>query len=211
MKIDQSKGARHSWQWALVLVGAFVSMSSNLLTAVEEPRATITVRVYETTGLPSALGESALAEAEAVLRTARVDVRWRMCTGDTVEHSAACSAILEPSELLLRMIRGSAPRPDSFALGKALVGRCAGGGVLATVYVNRVESLANAAGTDLAVLLGRVTAHELGHLLMQGHAHQRFGLMRPRWTLDEVQRDRAADWMFTAADVAAIRQPGPRP
>ena len=134
-----------------------------------------------------------------------------MCSGDIVERSAACSAIPEPSELVLRMIRGSAPRLNSFALGVALVNRCAGGGVLATVYVNRVVSLANAAGTDLAVLLGRVTAHELGHLLMRDHAHQRFGLMRSRWTLDEVQRDRAADWRFTAADVEAVHLPGPRP
>jgi hypothetical protein len=205
MKIEHSTGARRYWLTALGLVGAFVSMSSNALTAAEEPRATITVRVYQATGLPSAFGKGALAEAEVVLRAARVDVQWRMCTGETGEHSATCDATPEPSELLLRMIRTRPARQDTAAvLGDAVVDPCAGGGVLATVYVNRVVSLAKATRTDGAALLGRVTAHELGHLLMGTNSHRRSGLMRPSWTRDEVRRNRPTDWMFTTTDVAAM-------
>ena len=63
------------------------------------------------------------------------------------------------------------------------------------------------AGTDVAVLLGRVAAHELGHLMMHTTAHARRGLMRPNWTPYEVRRNRLADWEFTAEDVTAMRQP----
>jgi hypothetical protein len=58
------------------------------------------------------------------------------------------------------------------------------------------------------VLLGRVAAHELGHLMMRTSAHPRRGLMRPNWTPNEIRRNRQADWAFTAGDVAAMRQPG---
>jgi hypothetical protein len=58
--------------------------------------------------------------------------------------------------------------------------------VLATVYVTCVAWLATAARTDVAVLLGRVAAHELGHLVIRTSAHARRGLMRPHWTPDEV-------------------------
>ena len=62
------------------------------------------------------------------------------------------------------------------------------------------------AGTDVAVLLGRVAAHELGHLMMHTTAHARRGLMRPNWTPDEVRRNHLADWEFTAEDVTSMRQ-----
>ena len=168
------------------------------------PRTALTVRVYQTAGLPSMLEQRALAEAETVLRAELVDVRWQECTG--LNPSPACDVPPGSSELLL-VVREGAPCQDTSAtLGEALVVRRAGG-VLATVHFSCVAWLATVARTDVAVLLGRVTAHELGHLLMRTSAHARRGLMRPNWTPDEVRRNRAADWAFTAGDVAAMREP----
>lgn len=166
------------------------------------PRSTRTVRVYQT-GLPSTVEQRALAEAEIVLRSAFVDVRWRQCTG--LAPDEACSSPLAPLELLL-VVRVEAPCEDTpTTLGKALVARDAGG-VFANVYFNCVEWLAMSAGTDVAVLLGRVAAHELGHLMMHTTAHARRGLMRPNWTPDEVRRNHLPDWEFTAEDVTSMRQ-----
>jgi hypothetical protein len=120
------------------------------VTATAVPRIALTVRVYQTAGLPSALEKRALAEAETVLGAGLVDVRWQ-----------ECDVPPGPSELLL-VVREGAPCQDTPAtLGEALVVRRAGG-VLATVYVNCVTWLATAARTDVTVLLGRVAAHELG-------------------------------------------------
>ena len=91
-------------------------------------------------------------------------------------------------------------------LGKALIVPDTGG-ILATVYFSCVERFATSARTDVAVLLGRVAAHELGHLMLNSSEHPRHGLMRPYWTLDEVRLNRAADWVFTAGDVAAMHPP----
>ena len=155
---------RATYRLGFILVCAAVWTCSTALTAKMVPRFTRTVRVYETAGLTSTLEQRALAEAEIVLRSAFVDVRWRLCTGQA-------------------------------------------GGVFANVYFNCVEWLAISAGTDVAVLLGRVAAHELGHLMMPTPAHARRGLMRPNWTPYEVRRNRLADWEFTAEDVTAMRQP----
>lgn len=192
---------------AFFLVSTAVSISSTALTAAEVLRATVTVRVYQTAGLPSAVEQRALAEAETVLRAALVDVQWRRCTGQGQEPSPACDAPLGPGELSLRIVReGPSWTNGTVAtLGAALVDRRAGG-VLATVYVNAIAALAIVAGTDAAVLLGRAAAHELGHLLMASTTHRRQGLMRPKWTRDEVRRDRTADWTFGTGDVATIRR-----
>lgn len=190
----------------LILACAAVWTSPTTLTAGAGPRIALAVRVYQTAGLPFALEQRALAEAEAVLRAGLVEVRWQGCTGPN--PSPICTLPPGPSELLLVVRAGDPCHQDpSATLGAAFVAPRAGG-VLATVYVSCVESLAMAARADVAVLLGRVVAHELGHLMMRtpGHAHR--GLMRPHWTPDEIRRNLPADWAFTAGDVAAMHQPG---
>jgi hypothetical protein len=167
-------------------------------------RSAITVRVYQTAGLSSGLEQRALAEARDLLETAGVDVSWRRCTGGL---AAACEPTLGPSELVVRMISTGSWEGVSATLGEAHVDRQMSGGVLATVHVDRVVRLAREAGTNPGVLLGRVTAHELGHLLM-GEGHSFIGLMRAGWTLAEIRQNRDFDWRFTAANVAAMRGPG---
>ncbi|HET9359252.1 MAG TPA: hypothetical protein VFO58_05855 [Vicinamibacterales bacterium] len=204
MKID-SRRRWHSKPPTLILLAAFGAMLPTAPTAATVDGTAITVRVYRTAALSSALEQRALAEAKALLGTAGVDVSWRRCAGG---QAAACPPTLGPSELLVRMIRTSASWEGvSATLGEAHVDHQTGGGVLATVHVDRVVRLASEAGTDPGVLLGRVTAHELGHLLM-GEGHSFIGLMRAGWTLAEIRQNRDFDWRFTAADVAAMRGPG---
>jgi hypothetical protein len=196
---------RTTYSLALILACAAVWMSPTAVTATAVPRIALTVRVYQTAGLPSALKKRALAEAETVLGAGLVDVRWQDCTG--LNSSPPCDVPPGPSEFLLVVRERASCQDPPATLGQAAVVRRVGG-VLATVYVNCVTRLATAAGTDVAVVLGRVVAHELAHLMMRTSAHARHGLMRPNWTLDEVRRNRATDWAFTAGDVAAMRQPG---
>ena len=197
---------RSTYSLALILACVAVWTSPTALTAAANSRIALAVRVYQTAGLAFTLQQRALAEAETVLGAGLVQVRWQECTG--LNSSPTCDVPPGPSELVLVVRAGDPCRQNTSAtLGAALVvGRV--GGVLATVYVNCVASLGTAAGADLAVLLGRVAAHELGHLLMRTSAHARHGLMRPNWTPNEIRRNRPADWAFTTADVAAMRQPG---
>jgi len=91
------------------------------------------------------------------------------------------------------------------SLGTALVDPATGTGVLATVFVDRVERLAGRSDGDFGMMLGRAMAHEIGHLLMGRASHASAGLMRPRWTRAEIARNATADWRFDLSDVRAIR------
>lgn len=163
---------------------------------------TVTVRVYQTAGLPPGLEEQALTEAMNLFRAARVEVRWQKCTGPN--PSTVCVVPTGPSDLLL-VVRDATRCEDARGtLGNAVVVPREGG-VLATVYSDHVGQLASQMKTDAGVLLGRVAAHELGHLIMRTAAHRRRGLMRANWTPFEIRRSRPPDWAFTAADVAAMR------
>src|SRR5688500_20188383 len=87
---------RASSALALILVCATVWTSPTVLTAAAFRRIALTVRVYETAGLPSEVERRALAEAETVLRAGLVDVRWQECT----LHSRDCDVRLRTLDVL---------------------------------------------------------------------------------------------------------------
>ena len=91
-------------------------------------------------------------------------------------------------------------------LGYSLIDTATRSGALATIYVDRVAWLADAAGVDTRMLLGRAIAHELGHLLLGTNAHSETGLMRAVWSCDALRRNAALDWRFAPADTSAMRQ-----
>lgn len=189
---------------ALFLAAAVAWMAPSPVTADEMLPRTIAVRVYEMAGLSPAVEQRALVEAGTRLRTALVDVRWQACA--SVNRSPVCDVPLGPSEFVLVVRPGGDCPVTSATLGKALVFD-RGGGVLASVYFSQVACVAAMTKTDVAVLLGRAVAHEIGHLMMRTPKHAARGLMRKTWTQDEVRRNRSVDWAFTAGDAAEMRWP----
>jgi hypothetical protein len=164
----------------------------------------LTVRVYDNANVPKGALRAALDIAAQTLRPADVEVTWVSCSASS---GGRCTVPLGRGELVVRLVRSgkeSAGSGDE-SLGTALVDPATGTGVLATVYVDRVERLAHGSDGDLGTLLGRAMAHEIGHLLMGRAAHALHGLMRPRWTRAEVTRNARADWGFDAPDLREIR------
>jgi hypothetical protein len=90
-------------------------------------------------------------------------------------------------------------------LGWSLVDVEAATGVLATVFPERVQAVARAAAVDVRTLLGRVIAHEIGHLLLGTGAHAERGLMRAHWSRAMLQHSSADDWRFTPPEVASMQ------
>jgi len=164
----------------------------------------LNVRVYDNADVPRAALRSALDVAAQALRPADVEVTWLPCSASS---GGRCTVPLGRGELMVRLVRSpkDAPAGDEDSLGTALVDPATGTGVLATVYVDRVERLARGSDGDVGTLLGRAMAHEIGHLLMGRSAHAGAGLMRPRWTRAEVTRNARPDWRFAVTDLRLIR------
>jgi len=186
----------------LVLTVAIVAMNWRA-GAAELAWKTLTVRVYDNADVPKSAVRTALEVAAHTLRPADLDVTWLPCSASS---GGRCTLPLGRGELLVRLVRSpqETGREDE-SLGTALIDPASGTGVLATVYVDRVERLARGSNGDLGTLLGRAMAHEIGHLLMGRTAHAGAGLMRPRWTRAEVARNARPDWSLAAADLRVIR------
>ena len=164
---------------------------------------TVVVRVYDRDGMMAGANRQALDQARKALDAASIDVIWRMCPA-----SPSCNAPLAPGELAIRIVRAPAPQHYSgtLPLGDATIDTRTGAGVLATVYVDRIEWLAHETGTDSRALLGRAIAHELGHLLLATTTHGPVGLMRAHWSQEEVRRGLPRDWSFAPTELAAMRR-----
>jgi hypothetical protein len=187
-------------------IAAFVALP--LICTPSPTRAAVTawtdvvVRVYDANGVLTGTNRQALDQARKALEAASIDVIWRMCPA-----TPACEAPMAPGELAIRIVR--APVPPHYGgtlpLGDALIDTRAGG-VLATVYIDRIEWLAHQAGADGRALFGRAIAHELGHLLLATTTHGPVGLMRAYWSQDEVRRGQPRDWSFAPTELAAMRR-----
>jgi len=165
----------------------------------------VIVRVYDATGASAAERRAALDAAASIVSAASVELIWRTCEG--ARNSGPCAAPLAPRELALRLVRsrtGSTTGGD-LPLGDALIDTAAGSGVLATIYVDRVERMAAENRVNRDALLGRAIAHELGHLLMATSTHSVSGLMRSVWSQSEIRRGEKRDWTFAPRELAAIK------
>jgi hypothetical protein len=176
----------------------------------------VTVRVYDASGVTADRRRASLDVAASIVSAASVELIWRHCNQPSAKTNTPrgdqrgvhpCDLPLAPGELAVRIVRSGTvdERNRELPLGDALIDGRIGGGVLATIYIDRVDWMAAQAGIDPCALLGRAIAHELGHLLMATSTHAANGLMRPIWLHSEIRRRHITYWTFRPNEIAAIR------
>jgi hypothetical protein len=189
--------------WKQPMVSVLAAMLAATATdARARDGVTVTVRVYDTAGVGIASHLATLDLAAGIVSETSISLSWRTC-GKT----DSCADALGQGELILRL--ASSPVPGDVKsnpqLGSAVIDKEKRLGVLATVYCDRVAWRASRAKVDEHLLLSRVIAHELGHLLLGTTSHTRDGLMRADWTRDELMRVDPSAWSFSPGEVSAIR------
>ena len=92
----------------------------------------------------------------------------------------------------------------SDAYGVAYIVRETNRGWLATVFSDRIAEAAVRVDVDAGTLLGRVVAHEVGHLLLGVDYHSDAGLMMAEWPDAALTRAGGA-WRFSTLEAARMR------
>lgn len=168
--------------------------------------AVVVVRVYDVSGMADVDRRHALDVAQRALAAASVQVIFKDC-GSNGPNVAPCDTPPLEGERIVRILHAPAHTPAGTggALGSAIVDKGTGKGVLATVYADRIEVVSRGR-IDRRLLLGRVVAHELGHLLLGVKEHSRSGLMREFWSDEQVRKNRSTDWEFSPTDRQRMRR-----
>jgi hypothetical protein len=170
---------------------------ATVLAATTPP--TLSVRVYDLYGLSPGERTEAMAIAVETLADAGVVVSWIDCSRVEGRVPAACVAVPAKGEVFLRIQHRT--ERGAHILGTAIV-QDDGPSILASIYAASVAARAAKSGVPMTTILGRVAAHEIGHLLLGSNSHSASGLMRPSW---DVKWRHPSDWRFSRADAAAIR------
>ena len=169
-----------------------------------ESPATLTVRLYSAVGFPSVELLKGRREAERMLRETGLRPVFRHC--GRADAADTCDTRLGPFEVVVRLINapalGASLHPD--ALGDAYVVKDIDRGWLATAFPDRIALAAARAGVDAGTLLGRVMAHEIGHLLLGVGYHGDAGVMRAEWTDDRLA-GKAANWRFSIDEATRMQ------
>ena len=156
----------------------------------------LVVRIYDAYDVPSDHLAKARTTAEGIMmKGAGVAVTW----------PCPCLSPVSSGELIVR-IAAASPASPPLALGLSFVDIGRKTGTLATVFADRVQTMAAIAGVDPGELLGRVIAHEIAHLLIGTHDHSPRGLMRGEWRASELAQQRPWDWLLSRTEGLTIRQ-----
>ena len=186
----------------VIMAAGFTSTSGRAAVILDS----LSVRIYDSAGVMAASRARAIKRANEILARADIAVDWRDCPAGGVLARGACAAPPASGELAVRLVRSPKDDPNPRALGTALIDKATGTGTLATVFVDRVTSMARQGQQDTWVMVGSVMAHEIGHLLLGSNSHTETGLMREIWTLRDLTRNRPDDWLFSRVQREELRQ-----
>jgi hypothetical protein len=193
----------------ILVAVAFWPAALEAASADTPAQASIVVRTYTHAGSADAL-PTARRTVSILLGAAGIEVRWLECglPGQASEASGECARPVRRNELVVRILPAGTTdqRARQTRLGFAFVDLNAGGGLLATVFTDRVDLLAQSAGFDAAELLGRAIAHEIGHLLLGTNRHAARGLMRASWSTIELRRGLETEWRFAGKEGDVMRR-----
>jgi hypothetical protein len=169
----------------------------------------ITVRVSNYAQvLPETWGRAEKVATQIFERTG-IDVRWLDCflspKGDYTLSD--CKQPIGPTDLILRLVPVSVATRAHFGDALGVTAQPEQGTLAsASVFYDRVEELGRGGYASKSVILGHAIAHELGHVLLGSHSHAPMGLMRAKWTRQDLQRATIGELLFTGPEAVSIRQ-----
>ena len=198
----------------IIIVALLPSFATTVGVAAAETRpANLVIRIYDGTSADAASRAAAIQTASAVIAGAGVHAAWYDCTREL--QRPECMPSRRGRELIVRIMPTPAPgttltggsletRSNAgtvrLILGFAVIDPASGGGVLATIFMDRVEAIAHRIDVPPSSVLGSAIAHEVGHLLLGTPTHGLSGLMREIWTEEELALGREEDWLFTPSE-----------
>ena len=179
---------------AVSLAGAAIPVQGK---APREEELELTVCVMNDAGVSLAVVEDVERRVVSLMQGASIQIRWLhgLEPGRTPEVRCRCSHPEPMRVLILHLLAtGRAALPSE--LGQAFLGED-GQGVMADVFLDRLEQLTEERAIDYGRLLAHVAAHELGHLLLGPNAHSVVGLMQAKMTADSLERMEQGNFRFS--------------
>lgn len=158
----------------------------------DEPTRVLVLRVHNLSGIGQYSLEEAQRHASQIYEAIGVSLIW---VNDGADTRAGLRAAVPFQVALLSRTQTEKLRVSKAALGVAPLSHDR-----AYIFCERIAALSARAEDAFATILGRVLAHEVGHLVLPGKGHSETGIMRAN--LDYTSRQVPG---FTDDQAASIR------
>ena len=167
--------------------------------------AEITVAVFNDAGISPEIVTSAEKTAGKIFYKAGIRTVWLNCDepSEYAGGESPCKNVPLNQRFDVRIVRDSMGLRSS-VLGIAFLSE-AGAGRQADVFYDGVARIRRESNIDAGTLLGHVTAHELGHLLLGANSHALSGLMRANWTREELLTASMGGLLFSNSQSARMK------
>ena len=153
------------------LAVTFVLASAAQVAADEDEQLRIVLHVDDFSGISAADRSAAAVEVTRIYARAGVNTLW--ATGS--EHADAAGLHVRVRLLSRSMAEAQI---DAEGLTHTIVGKAAREARHASIFTFQILTLALREGENFRLALGRVIAHEVGHLLLPPNSHAAHGIMR---------------------------------
>lgn len=158
----------------LTLLGFPLFLNAAVITRHPE----VVVSVFNDASVDFATLVQAQTIASNIYNDVGVSIVWRNCGSQPGAKNRPCAQTSDERHLVLH-IEAHAQTFIPEIYGVAFLGSN-GSGAYCDVFYDRILKLHHAGKSSVARILGTITAHELGHLLLGLHAHSQTGIMRPQ-------------------------------
>jgi hypothetical protein len=161
-------------QWLIMGWLAATGLNPNVAAAEPVEMPGVVVQIVNLAQVDGRQLTVAKNEVERIFRAAGVEITWTVGPVPVPASVAAQHGGPRP-HVVLFVADAQGPQTDrDDAAGEAWrqLGR-------AYAFHDRIRDACTNQPTDPALVLGRVMAHEIGHLLLPSHSHSAHGIMRP--------------------------------
>ena len=163
---------------------------------------------------PSEL-DTAIEDAKLVLAEAGIQTDWIVCSrpSQVGEMPKACRAASGPWILRVRLLSNEAAKTfplDDTNFGMAYPGEGDRLGSAADVFPERCRLHAEKMRVAETLVLGRVLAHEIGHLLLGESSHSVSGIMSARWKRKQLNAAEQGGFGFVGRQAKTMQKQAAR-
>jgi hypothetical protein len=169
----------------------------------------ITVRVFDTASVSDRMLSEAQQLATGLYERVGIRIHWvrgdrktlaRVEREKPLRLGSGCASLNQIDIKIQPSIRGIS---RTSILAKAYPFRRSG--LRVEVPMSQLVAHSFATGVPIPILLGRVLAHEVGHILIGSNSHSRTGIMRPELGWTDMMRPVSEVPMFEGIDAEYIR------
>ena len=173
------------------------------------PQTRLTVRIYNYARVSEQTLDRAAKQAQRIYRQAGIDMVWTEC-GTTLEDAsrhAGCPNSTKSSTVAVNILPRRMAERAGFA--DTVFGAAIPEAGIAKIFFHRVEKLARTSRrtvrVSVAVVLGHVMAHEVGHLLLGHNSHSLDGIMHVPWDQNQLVMALQGRLLFHPAEANQIQ------